>query len=108
MQWYRQFDEEAEGQVAAAERYYDRYVEWELMLDQVQPVSRSAQTQLEDLGAPLDDPSGEIWVFFADLADVKRLREAEIVAVRGRLVFINASNIFWGGVSSSILRMGEE
>jgi hypothetical protein len=96
MQWYRQFDAEAEAQVAAAERYYERYVEWELMLDQVQPVSAYAQTRLEDPSAPPDDPPYEIWAFFVDPSDVMDLREEEIVSVRGKVVFINASNIFLG------------
>jgi hypothetical protein len=96
MRWYRQFDAEAEAQVAAAERYYDRYVEWELMLEQVQPVSAYAQTRLEDPGAPADDPPYAIWAFFVDPSDVVELREEGIVAVRGKVVFINASNIFLG------------
>jgi hypothetical protein len=51
---------------------------------------------LEDPAAPPDDPPYEIWAFFAEAADVAQLREEEIVGVRGRLVFINASNIFLG------------
>jgi hypothetical protein len=96
MRWYHHFGEEAAGQEAAAERYYDRYVAWELMFDEVESVGASAQTITTYPGTTSEDPPHAIWAFFADPADVAQLREQETMTVRGKIVFINAGNIFLG------------
>jgi hypothetical protein len=96
MRWYHQFDGDAVAQAAAAAQYYDRYVAWELMIDEVEPVGAYARTVTEYPGTAPDDPPHAIWAFFVDPDDVAQLREQETVAVRGKIVFINASNIFLG------------
>jgi hypothetical protein len=96
MRWYHQFDGDAAAQAAAATQYYDRYVAWELSLDEVEPVGAYARTVSQDPGATPDDPPHAIWAFFAEADDVAQLRKQETVTVRGKIVFINASNIFLG------------
>ena len=96
MQWYHQFDEEAEGQTAAQEQYYDQYVEWELTIDQLEPVGASVQTISKYPGSPPDDPPYAVWAFFTDQADIAQLREDQQVVVQGKIVFLNAGNIFLG------------
>jgi hypothetical protein len=96
MRWYHHFNEEAAGQEAAAARYYDRYVAWELMFDEVESVGASAQTIATHPGTTSEDLPHAIWAFFADPADVAQLREQETMTVRGKIVFINAGNIFLG------------
>jgi hypothetical protein len=96
MRWYHQFDGHAVAQAAAATRYYNRYVEWELMIDEAEPVGAYAQTVTEYPGTAPDDLPHAIWAFFVDPDDVAQLREQETALVRGKIVFINASNIFLG------------
>lgn len=96
MRWYHRFDDEAAGQEAAAARYYDRYVAWELMFDEVESVGAYAQTVTTSPGTASEDPPHAIWAFFADPVDVAQLREHETMTVRGKIVFINAGNIFLG------------
>jgi hypothetical protein len=96
MSWYHQFDGDTAAQAAAATQYYDRYVAWELSLDEVEAVGAYARTVTEYPGTGPDDPPHAIWAFFIDPADVAQLREQETVAVRGKIVFINAGNIFLG------------
>lgn len=99
MQWYHQFDEAAERQAAAAARYYNHYVEWELTIDEMKAVGQSVQIVSEDPGAPPDVPPYTVWSFFTDQADVAQLREDRQVTVRGKIVFLNAGNIFLGDCS---------
>jgi hypothetical protein len=96
MRWYHQFDGDAEAQAAAATQYYNHYVTWELMINEVEPVGANVQTLTEYPGTTPDDPPHAIWAFFVDPDDVAQLREQETVAVRGKIVFINADNIFLG------------
>jgi hypothetical protein len=97
MQWYHQFDDEAEGQAAAQEQYYDHYVTWELTIDQLEPVGTYVQTISKYPGSPPDDrPPYAVWAFFTDQADIAQLREDHQVAVQGKIVFLNAGNIFLG------------
>ena len=96
MRWYHHFDDEAAGQEAAAARYYDRYVAWELMIDEVKSVGAYAQTITTSPGTASEDPPHTIWAFFVDPVDVARLRKQETMTVRGKIVFINAGNIFLG------------
>jgi hypothetical protein len=96
MRWYHEFDGEAAAQAAAATQYYNHYVAWELMIDEVEPVGAYARTVTEYPGTAPDDPPHAIWTFFVDPDDVAQLREQETVAVRGKIVFINADNIFLG------------
>jgi hypothetical protein len=96
MRWYHRFGEEAEAQAAAAARYYDRYVAWTLMIDEVEAVGAYAQTVSKHPGTAADDRPHAIWAFFVDPADVAQLRKQQTVAVRGKIVFINAGNIFLG------------
>jgi hypothetical protein len=96
MRWYHQFDGDAVAQAAAATRYYNHYVAWELVIDEVEPVGAYARTVTESHGTAPDDPPHAIWAFFVDPDDVAQLREQETVAVRGKIVFINAENIFLG------------
>lgn len=96
MQWYHQFDDEAAGQAAAQETYYDQYVEWELTIDQLDPVGANVQTISTYPGAPPDDPLYAVWTFFTDQADIAQLREDQQLTVRGKIVFMNAGNIFLG------------
>jgi hypothetical protein len=96
MQWYHGFDNEAAGRKAAAERYYNRHVAWELLLDDVKPVGDYAQTITRSADTASGAPPHTIWAFFVDPADVAQLRVGETVAVRGKIVFINTGNIFLG------------
>jgi hypothetical protein len=96
MRWYHEFDGDAVAQAAAATQYYNRYVTWELIIDEVEPVGAYARTVTEYPGTAPDDPPHAIWAFFVDPDDVAQLREQETVAVRGKIVFINADNIFLG------------
>jgi hypothetical protein len=96
MRWYHQFDGHAVAQTTAATQYYNRYVAWELMIDEVAPVGAYAQTLTTYSGTAPDNPPHAIWAFFVDPDDVAQLREQETVAVRGKIVFINAANIFLG------------
>jgi hypothetical protein len=96
MRWYYQFDGDAEAQAAAATQYYNHYVAWELMIDEVEPVGAYARTVTEYPGTAPDDPPHAVWAFFVDPDDVAQLRAQETVAVRGKIVFINADNIFLG------------
>jgi hypothetical protein len=96
MRWYHQFEGDAVAQAAAATQYYNHYVAWELMIDEVEPVGAYARTVTEYPGTAPDDPPHAIWAFFVDPDDVAQLREQETVAVRGKIVFINAGNIFLG------------
>ncbi|HSF33420.1 MAG TPA: hypothetical protein VLK82_23485 [Candidatus Tectomicrobia bacterium] len=96
MRWYRQFDGDDAAQAAASTQYYNRYVAWELSFDEVEPVGSYARTVTEYAGTGPDDPPHAIWAFFTDPGDVAQLREHETVAVRGKIVFINAGNIFLG------------
>jgi hypothetical protein len=96
MQWYHQFDDETEGQAAAQERYYDRYVAWELTVEELKPVGAYIQTVTKYPGSPPDDPPYAVWAFFTDQADSAQLREDQQVAVQGRIVFLNDGNIFLG------------
>jgi hypothetical protein len=96
MRWYHQFDGDAVAQAAAATQYYNRYVAWELMIDEVEAVGAYVRTVAEYPGTAPDGPPHAIWAFFVDPDDIARLREQETVAVRGKIVFINASNIFLG------------
>jgi hypothetical protein len=66
------------------------------MIDEVEAVGAYARTVTEDPGTAPDDPPHAIWAFFVDSDDVAQLREQETVAVRGKIVFINAGNIFLG------------
>lgn len=96
MRWYHRFDDEAAGQEATAARYYDRYVAWELMFDEVESVGAYARTVTTSPGTASEDPPHTIWAFFVDPVDVAQLRKQEPMTVRGKIVFINASNIFLG------------
>jgi hypothetical protein len=96
MLWYHQFDADAAAQAAATTRFYSRYVAWELSLDAVEPVGPYARTVTEYRGTGPEGPPHAIWAFFVDPDDVAQLRKQETVAVRGKIVFINASNIFRG------------
>ncbi len=96
IRWYRQFADDAAAQAAAKKQYYNRYVAWELTIGAVEPVGSYAQTVSRYPDTPPADPSHTIWAFFADPADVAQLREQETVAMRGKIVFINADNIFLG------------
>jgi hypothetical protein len=96
MRWYHQFGRDAVAQAAAATQYYNRYVAWELMIDEVEPVGAYVRTVTKYPGTAPDDPPHAIWAFFVDPDDVAQLREQETVAVRGKIVFINAGNIFLG------------
>jgi hypothetical protein len=96
IRWYRQFDADAAAQAAAARQYYDRYVTWELSLDEVEPVGPYARTVTDYPGTTPDHPPHAIWAFFIDPDDVAQLRVEETMAVRGKIVFINAGNIFLG------------
>jgi hypothetical protein len=96
IRWYRQFDGDAAAQAAAATQYYDRYVAWELSLDEVEPVGAYARTVTDYPGRAPDNPPHAIWAFFTDPDDVAQLQVEETVAVRGKIVFINAGNIFLG------------
>ena len=97
MQWYHQFDDDAEGQTAAQAQYYDQYVTWELTMDQLEPVGASVQTLSAYPGSPPDDrPPYAVWAFFTDQADIAQLREDHQVTVQGKIVFLNAGNIFLG------------
>ena len=96
MQWYHQFDDEAEAQEAAQEQYYDRYVEWELSIDQLEPVGTYVQTISTFPGSAPDDPPYAVWAFFTEQADIAQLGEDQEVAVHGKIVFMNAGNIFLG------------
>jgi hypothetical protein len=96
MRWYHQFDGDAAAQAAAATQYYNRYVAWELMIDEVELVGPYARTVTKYSGTAPDDPAHAIWAFFVDPDDVAQLRKQETVAVRGKIVFINAGNIFLG------------
>jgi hypothetical protein len=96
MRWYHQFDGDAAAQAAAATQYYDRYVAWELSFDEVEAVGAYARTVTEYPGTAPDDPPHAIWAFFVDPDDVAQLQEQETMAVRGKIVFINAGNIFLG------------
>jgi hypothetical protein len=96
IRWYRQFADRSAAQSEARKQYYNRYVAWELTIDAVEPVGAYAQTVSKYPDTPPADPSHTIWAFFADPADVAQLREQETVAMRGKIVFINADNIFLG------------
>jgi hypothetical protein len=96
IRWYRQFADESAAQAAAKKQYYDRYVAWELTLDAVEPVGSYARTISKYPDTPPADPSHTIWAFFVDPTDAAHLQEQEAVAVRGKIVFINADNIFLG------------
>ena len=96
MRWYHEFDGDAVAQAAAATQYYNHSVVWELMIDEVEPVGAYARTVTKYPGTAPDDPPHAIWAFFGDPDDVAQLREQETVAVRGKIVFINADNIFLG------------
>ena len=96
MHWYRQFADEAAAQAAAKQQYYNRYVAWELSIDAVEAVGPYAQTISTYPATPPADPSHTIWAFFVDPADVAQLHKQETVAMRGKIVFINADNIFLG------------
>ena len=96
MQWYHQFDDEAEGQAAAQEQYYDQYVMWELTIDQLEPVGAYVQTISTYPGLPPDDPPYAVRAFFTDQADIAQLRKDQQIAVHGRIVFLTAGNIFLG------------
>jgi len=96
MRWYHQFDGDAAAQAAAETQYYNRYVAWELSVDEVEPVGSYAQTVTESPGTGTADPPHAIWAFFVDPDEVAQLREQETMTVRGKIVFINAGNIFLG------------
>jgi hypothetical protein len=96
IRWYHQFDGDVVAQAAAATHYYNHYVAWELMIDEVERVGAYARTVTRYPGTAPDDPPHAIWAFFVDPDDVAQLREQETVPVRGKIVFINASNIFLG------------
>ena len=96
IRWYHQFDADGEAQAAAATQYYNHYVAWELMIDEVEAVGAYAQTVSKHPGTAADDRPHAIWAFFVDPADVAQLRKQQTVAVRGKIVFINAGNIFLG------------
>jgi hypothetical protein len=96
IRWYHQLDADGEAQAAAATQYYNHYVAWELMIDEVERVGAYARTVTKHPGTAPDDPPHAIWAFFVEPDDVAQLREQETVAVRGKIVFINASNIFLG------------
>src|SRR5262245_24007162 len=83
MRWYHEFDGEAVAQAAAATQYFNRYVAWELMIDELEAVGAYARTVTEYPGTAPDDPPHAIWAFFVDPDDVAQLREQETVAVRG-------------------------
>jgi hypothetical protein len=96
IRWYRQFADKSAAQAAAKKQYYNRYVAWELTIDAVEPVGAYAQTISKYPDVPPADPSHTIWAFFVDPADVAQLQEQQTVAMRGKIVFINADNIFLG------------
>ena len=96
IRWYRQFADGSSAQAAAKKQYYNRYVAWELTIDAVESVGSYAQTVSKYPDTPPDNPSHTVWAFFADPADVAQLQEQEAVAMRGKIVFINADNIFLG------------
>jgi hypothetical protein len=96
IRWYRQFANDSAAQVAAKKQYYNRYVAWQLTIDAVERVGSYAQTVSKSPDMPPDNPSHTVWAFFAGPVDVAQLREQETVAMRGKIVFINADNIFLG------------
>jgi hypothetical protein len=96
MQWYHQFDDEIERQAAAQETYYDYYVVWELTIDEIEPVGAYVQTTSKYPGSHDGHPLYEVSAFFTAQEDVARLRQDQQVAVHGKIVFINAGNIFLG------------